>query len=706
MNKPLHIDFETRSAVDLRSAGLYRYFEDPTTDILCMAYAFGDEEPHIWTAEGVRGLVPEVTSHIANGGEIIAWNVAFERQGFEQIMGPRYGFPVPKLEQYRCTMAESYAMALPGSLDQAAPAIGLDIKKDNAGYRLMMKMCKPRLPRKGEATDKILWHETEEDKQRLYEYCKQDVRVEQAIAKRVLRLTDKELKIFQLDMQINDRGVHIDKPLCEQAKRIVLRDTQRLDDEMRLVTKGAVASGSAVAQLCDYLQDAGVPTASVAKDVITDLLILDIPNDCRRALEIRKEVAKTSTAKIDSMLSRVQSDGRMRGNLQYHGAGTGRAAARGTQLQNLPRPEIIKGDDESFSNNYELAISTIMSGSNVLVDMLYGKPLTVVADCIRGMITAAPGNDLLASDFSNIEGRVVAWLAGQEDKLGAFRAFDEGTGPDLYLVAAGGIFGVETKDAKPYRQIGKVTELSMGYAGGAQAFAKMSKNYGMQIGDHYANVWGAINDKFKEEAIKAWPQRGVRTGMEQKAWLAAEVIKLAWREKNHKIQQCWRDMEAAAIHAVSNPGETAEAGRCRYKRAGSFLWCLLPSGRALCYPFARMKQKRMPWSEDDTDLRWCVVYKSTDQFTRQWTEKIGYSGIFIENATQAVARDIMMEAMLRVEQKGYNVTLTVHDEILAEVPKGFGSLEEFQSIMTELPSWATGLPVSASGWRGERYRKG
>lgn len=698
--KPLHIDFETRSIVDLTKSGSYRYFQDKSTKVLCAAYAFGEEEPEIWFPG--TPCPQKIKEHIEKGGEIIAWNASFERQAFNKIMGPIHGWPVPKLEQYRCTMAESYAMSLPGKLDDAAPAIGLLVKKDAEGYRLMMKMCKPRTPRKGEDPKGIYWYESEEEIIRLGTYCKQDVRVEQAVGTRVLRLTKEELKIFQLDAKINDRGVYIDIPLCEQAKRVVLRDTQRLDDEMRDVSGGKINGGSNTAGLIAYLRDFGVPVDSVAKDIVTDLLILDLPKKCRQVLEIRKEVSKTSTAKIQSMLYRVQDDGRMRGNLQYHGAGTGRWAARGTQLQNLPRPEIIKGENEDFNKNYELAISTIMYGSNVLLDMAYGRPLTVVADCIRGMIVPGPGNDLLASDFSNIEGRLVAWLAGQEDKLDAFRAFDAGTGPDLYLVAAGGIFGLDPKDAKPFRQIGKVTELSMGYQGGPRAFANMGKNYGLKIGAHYPQVWGAISDEYKELAIKAWPDRGKKSGMEQKAWLAAEVIKLGWRGKNDKIKAYWKEVDEAVILAVTNPGNIVSAGKVKYKMSGSFLWCLLPSGRALCYPYARMKEKKMPWG----DMRWCVVYKSTNQFTKQWQEKVFYGGLGVENITQAVARDIMAEAMLRAEAKGYNIVLTVHDEIVSEVRKDFGSLEEFDKLMVDSPAWAEGLPVTAAGWRGVRYRKG
>lgn len=728
MNRPpLHLDGETRSTVDLPKCGAYVYFDDPSTDIWCVAYSFGDdpsEEPELWLP---GEPCPEaIVDHVINGGLVYAWNVAFERLMWEALLATEHGWPMPEPEQFRCTMSEALAQNLPGKLEQAAPAIGLDIVKDNAGHRLMLQMSKPRRPRKDEPKDALLWWDDEDRKQRLYAYCKQDVRTEKAIASKVLRLRPAELEIFLLDARINSRGVYIDANLCRMANVVVKEATSTLNQEMKEVTDYAVSSVANHTQLTQWLKLQGVDTDSVAKDVIEDLLIRDdISDDCRRALELRQEGAKTSTAKIAAMLRRRQKDGRMRGNLQYYGAGaTGRWAARGAQLQNLTRPVILKGEGEEFAEMVDDAVEAIMSGNTRMIEMMYDQPLTLVSDCIRSMICAPDGRDLLSSDYSNIEGRIVAWLAGQEDKLEAFRAFDRGEGPDLYLVAASGVFGLSIEDSRPYRQIGKVSELSLGYQGGPRAFAKMGRNYGMRMEQVSDTILDAATDELIDAAKEGWPKRGRFTGMRKDSWMAAEVIKLGWREKNNLIRDYWNEIEDAAVSAVSQPGEIFTANRIKYRFVRPFLFCQLPSGRMLCYPYARLeamvqaKSKSgeyiiTSWKDAQRrglgivrDVAPQIRYKSLDQFTRKWKEKAFYGGLGVENVTQAIARDVMAEAMLRVEEMGYEIVLTVHDEIVAEVDKGFGDLEEFNEVMAELPKWCPGLPITVAGWRGKRYRKG
>lgn len=720
----LHLDYETRSTVDLMKAGSHAYFEHPSTEVLCAAYSFDKEEPNLW--QPYERLEQRVVDHIASGGIITAWNATFERLASRHIM-PRHGWPKIADEQFRCTMTEAFGMAFPGKLDKAAPAMGLEIHKDDKGYRLMMQMCKPRAPRKNEEKHckicrgigcpkcyglgtNILWYDDEDRRQRLGLYCMQDVRVEAACGERILRLRPLEQKLYFLDMKINDRGVYIDKALCKAAQKVVESATDRLDKELKRVTAGKVSGVSNTTQLCQWLQTRDVNTDSIDKEHVEDLLILELPDDCRRALEIRQEGAKTSTAKIVSMLTRRQKDGRMRGNLQFYGASaTGRWAARGAQLQNLTRP-VILGDKKSeptpLEEQIREAIDSIFSGSSVMLELLYGKPLTLVADIIRSLIMAEAGNDLMSSDFKNIEGRVIAWLAGQEDKLDAFRAFDDGSGPDLYLVAAAGVYNVPVKEAKPFRQIGKVCELSLGFQGGPRAFAKMAKNYGVRIAKLYDGIWENADLSLKEKAEQAWGDRGRKTGMSQEGWLASEVIKLAWRAKNHHIEAYWHDIEDAAIQAVKRKGDIVTVENngigVKFRMVGSFLFCQLPSGRALCYPYPCLVETETPWGETRQALR----YKSVNQFNKQWEDKAFYGGLGVENITQAVARDVMAEAMLRVDEAGYNVVLTVHDEVVCEVPEDFGSMEEYNALMTVLPHWASGLPVTADGWRGKRYRKG
>lgn len=387
----LHLDFETKSEADLKKVGAHQYFEHHSTTVLCAGYSFGGEEPELWLPDDV--FVPDrIIEHVKSGGIIAAWNVNFERLAWRNVMTMKFNFPPVTDRQWQCTMTESLAMNMPGQLKDAAPAFGLEIVKDDIGHRLMMKMCKPRKPRKDEDQNAILWHEKPEDLLRLGEYCRQDVRVEHEISKRVLRLRPSEQKLYLLDMKINDRGVYIDKKLCEAAEVIVKTATARLDDEMKRVTGGAVGACTNVTQLVQWLRSKGVETESVDRESIEDLLIFEIPDDCRRALELRQEGSKTSTAKIGSMLARRQSDGRMRGNLQFCGASqTLRWAARGTQLQNLTRPQILGSkafEGIELEQQIESAIKAVYGGSSIVIELLYGRPMTLVADLVRSMICA------------------------------------------------------------------------------------------------------------------------------------------------------------------------------------------------------------------------------------------------------------------------------------------------------------------------------
>lgn len=313
---------------------------------------------------------------------------------------------------------------------------------------------------------------------------------------------------------------------------------------------------------------------------------------------------------------------------------------------------------------------------------------------------------LLSADFANIEGRVLAWIAGEQWKLEAFRAYDAGTGPDLYKVAASGIFGIPIEQVGKglKRQIGKVTELSMGYEGGVGAFVTMAPNYGLRIADHYDAVVAGVSSDFVEQAREKYAkdQKSIEKKWGSRTYIPAESIKLAWRHKHPKTVQLWRDTRDAAIEAVQQPGKTVvfAGGRLKFRVAGSFLWLQLPSGRCLCYPYPSLKDVKTPWGATQPSLR----YKGVNSFTRKWEECAAYGGLLVENIVQAVARDLMAEAMLRVDE-AYPLVLTVHDELLSEIFSEKADLEDFESRMEELPDWAAGCPVTAEGWVGARYRK-
>lgn len=303
------------------------------------------------------------------------------------------------------------------------------------------------------------------------------------------------------------------------------------------------------------------------------------------------------------------------------------------------------------------------------IDLSFGSPMQVISDCIRGFLEADTGKHFIACDFSNIEGRVLAWIAGERWKSRAFEDFDRGIGPDLYKLAASKIFSKSVKLVTPEeRQIGKVAELALGYQGGKRAFQSMAKNFGIKISD-----------------------------------AQADEIKVSWRNGHSQIVSFWRDLNEAAINAVKMPGVTFTPGhrKIKFKTSGSFLWCSLPSLRVLCYPYPKLKEVEVPWG----GMRDAVCYMAQNSMTKQWEESLLYGGLLSENVTQAVARDLLCHAMLNLEKFKYEIVMHVHDEIVCEVNEGFGSVDEMKKIMCQKPLWAEGLAVAAEGWDGKFYRK-
>ena len=669
MTSTLHIDFETRSIVDLKKTGVYVYAADMSTDVWCAAYAVDDEPVKLWVPGIDVDQLPngkmwdgpdEVRRAIEEGWTVVAHNANFERAIWRDVLAKRYGWPEPKLTQWRCTMAMALAMGLPGSLENAAAATGIAFQKDMDGHATMMRMARPRRPRKGENPKGIYWFDDEDRKQKLYAYCKNDVEAERALEKKLVQLRPFEQKIWWLDQIINDRGVHVDVALCQAALKVVETAADWLDAEMAKITRGWVSACTNVGEITGWLRANGCPDVdSIAKSELDALLARhDISPTVRRVLELRKEAAKASVAKIDALLRGKNDDNRARGLCQYHAASTGRWGGRRFQPHNVKRPDLEDVDG---------AIAAVGTGDANYVQLVYDEPLAVVGDCLRGMVCAAPGRRLVAADFSNIEGRVQAWFGGEEWKLDAFRAFDAGTGHDLYKIAYARSFGIRPENVdKPQRQIGKVMELALGYAGGVGAFQKMAVGYGVQVS----------NDK-------------------------ADELKIAWREAHPGIVAFWYDLERAAIRAVQNPGKPTYCRQIAFRTAGSFCWMRLPSGRAICYPYPQIVQRPTPWGE----MKPCFSYMGVNSYTRKWERCEAHGGVLFNNVVQGTARDVMAEAMVRVERAGYPVILTVHDEIVCERRIGEGSLPEFQQLMTTVPEWATGLPVAAGGFESLRYKK-
>lgn len=686
----LHVDFETRSACDLKVTGLYVYAAHPSTDVHCMAYSFDDEPVELWR----RGepIPPRVEMHITLGGIIFAHNAQFERAIFRHVMAKRYGWPDPDVEQWRCTMVMAYAMALPGALEHLGPALNTGFEKDMVGNRLMLAMSRPRRPKKGEPTDVVLWREEPADLARLYSYCEADVEAERAGDKRLVRLRPSEQALWHLDQRVNDRGVPVDAQLARRNLAIVEAHTRKLDREIAQVTDYEVNACSNVNHLKVFLKNRGVQlgeklnkatgvyTETLDKESVAVILAGDIDPAARRALELRQEGGKASVDKIDALLNGMDTDGRARGLLQFHAANTGRWGGRRFQPQNILRP------DEDF--DVDGAIDVILNHPTAramdILDAMFGTPITCVSYTLRGMVAAPKGRKIVAADFNNIEGVVLAWLAGERPRLHAFREYFAKRGPDLYLVAASGIYGIPvgqmSKKTHPEeRQIGKVAELACGYGGGVGAFQTMAATYGVTVPDDQANE-----------------------------------IKNAWRDANPAIVAFWQDLEDAALEAIRHPGRAVGAGPITYKVVGSFLWCRLPSGRALCYAYPKVYAVKTPWGQmkdavtfktvPNVSNRKKIVWDDTTN-SNKWARISTYGGALCENVTQAVARDLLAEAMVRLEGANYPIILTVHDENVSEVDEGFGSAKDYEEIMCELPDWAGGLPIAASGFEAERYRK-
>ena len=660
----IHGDFETRSEVELKDVGLDVYARHPSTDVWCFAWAIDDGEPDIW----FPGMpAPAPTKLLAPSQVLYAHNAQFEIAIWNHIMVPRYGWPKIYPHSVRCTMAMAYAMSLPGSLENASAALGLSEQKDMAGHRLMMQMSRPR---GYDDAGKPIWWDDFDKQIALQNYCKQDVRTEQALCKRLLTLSPSEQKLWALDYKINQRGVHVDRLAVSQAMTVVKRESDRLNAELFTVTEGCVSSTTEVAALTKWIQHKGVEIDGLAKaDVIDALKLDDVPADVRRALLIRQEGGKTSTAKLRTVLEILGDDDRARGLLQYHAAGTGRWGGRKLQPQNMPRPSI---SHEVIEQVLDTLATCTPDEAHSIITALFDNPLTVISDCLRGMISAAPGNILLCADFANIEGRGLAWIAGEQWKLDAFRAYDAGTGPDIYKLSYAKSFRIPVEQVtKENRFVGKVQELALGYQGGVGAFQTMAKAYRVEVSDE-----------------------------------RAEEVKVAWREAHPNVVNFWYAIESAAKDAVQRPGlvsyVTVKKAELAFLVKGSFLFCKLPSGRVLTYPYPKLKPIMTPWGEEKEQIH----YMSVDGKTKKWQETHTYGGKLTENVVQALSRDILAEAMTRLDAEGYPIVLHVHIGDLVESDEHrHNYLSLFEAYMKQVPKWAAGLPIAVEGWKGKRYRK-
>src|SRR5215469_1002558 len=463
-------DFETRSCVLLKSVGVYKYATDPSTEVLCGAFAVDDEPAKLWTP-GNR-----VPAEFIEAARNPAWIVCAHGAHFEDaierhVLHPRFGWPVFPVEKQRCTQAMALAVGLPARLSTAAIALELGNRKDAAGERLMHQTSKPRRPHKDENPNGIYWFDDQERLDRLFSYCAQDVRVERELYNRLPSLLPTKQAIWQLNYQINVRGFHIDRAFAEAARQIAQAAEPEIDQEIQEITSGDITSINQVARLTEWLRDHGCGLQKLDKKAIQRQLEKgddELSAPVRRVLELRAGGAQSAVKKINALLARAGADDRIRGAFRYHGAATGRWSGEGIQPQNLKRPVV---------DDLDAAIAAVATGDYEHVQALYARPLAVVGDCSRAMICAAPNHALIGADFSSIESRVLAWVAGEPWKLDSYRRFDatHDARDEPYCITACKIFnkpnGTFTKD-DPERSIGKTCDLALGYAGHLGAFRK------------------------------------------------------------------------------------------------------------------------------------------------------------------------------------------------------------------------------------------
>ncbi len=693
VEQSLFIDFETRSVVELKEAGPFVFAEHSTTEVWVACYAIGGGPVDVWHP---GDPVPaNLTAHVRAGLPLIAHNASFERVVWAKILSPRHGWPEPTLEQWHCTAAMAAAMALPRKLEKAAQVLGCTFQKDMVGNKLILRMAKPRTvegvpcplcdaagsEQAGSAECpcqrdpswrlKVTWHDDAKSIKRGTEYCIRDVETERELLTKLRPLPAFEREVWLLDQRINDRGVFVDLPIVCNAQRIVVDRLKELNSELYEVTAGAVGAATQIAKLLAWLRSKGVElpggteSNKLDKEKVKVLLQGDLPAECRRALEIRLEAAKTSTAKLQAYADRTSADGRMRDNLIYAGAGrTGRWSGKGAQLQNVPRPP-----ESMKSNDIDWMLKFIDSEWRIQdIEMLMPvQGLDLITACLRAMLISVPGHDLIAADYNAIEARGTAWLA---DAKGMLSVFERGEDPYLYMACQ--IYnkpqGSLTREGHPIeRQLGKTAVLGLGYQMGAERFKKTCEKDGVPITDDQA-----------------------------------ERVKRIYRASNPEIVRLWRELQEAAIRAVQNPGKWVEAanGRLGFLMDGRWLHLRLPSSRLLTYA-----NPRYELAETRFGPGWTVTFEGIDSFTHRWERRQIYGGMWCENAVQAICRDLLANAMLNIEAAGYPIVLSVHDEVVAEVRDKFGTVEEFEQIMCRLPDWASGFPVKADGWRAKRYRK-
>ena len=650
----LNIDIETYSEADITKVGVYRYVDDPSFEVLLIAYSFdedrelGLEEPCVIDLTSEE--VPEDLVDALQNPEVIkhAYNANFERIALAKFLG----IEMPP-EQWECTMVHAATLGLPGSLGKVGEVLGFaeDKEKDKEGKALIQYFCKPCKPTKtnGGRTRNLPEHAPEKW-EKFKSYCQQDVVAEIAIGERLekWKLPKTEYDLWCLDQRINDRGIKVDLPFVNGIVEFDIKHQEELLQEGRALT--GLDNPNSGTQLMTWLRQQGITTNSVAKDVVASIIKNTKDPVVKRMLEIKQELGKTSTKKFLTMQDCICSDGRVHGMLQFYGANrTGRWAGRLVQVHNLPQNHI---------EDIELCREIVAEQDFEAAEMLWGQLPFIFSQLIRTAFIASEGNRFIISDFSAIEARVLAWLAGEQWRIDVFNTHGK-----IYEASASQMFHVPLENIKKgskLRQQGKIAELALGYGGGLGAIKQMDRE-------------GSIPDD------------------------EIPLLVANWRRANPNIVKFWGLVEAAAKTAINEKREV-KTKWLHFSFEDNVLFIKLPSGRRIAYWNAHIGTG--PKGQANS-----ILYGGVNQTTKQWVDNVEtYGGKLTENIVQAVARDCLAVALTRVSQKGHKIVMHVHDEMVIDAPEHVAN-QDITEIMGQAIEWAPGLPLKGDTYDTKFYKK-
>ena len=691
MHETLHVDFETYCDLPIRLVGMETYARHSSCELLMMGYAFDNEAPKLWIPDGPwdYNLPPDVLEHIRDNRTVVAHNIAFEWNIFKHVLGITLNY-----SQCKDTMALALIHGLPKSLDGAAKAAGVEHIKDTRGATLIRKFCQPRKPTKNNPETRWFPNMAEAEWEEFCEYCLTDVRVERDLWNYFggFKLLPLEQWVYEETFRMNERGIPVDIPLAKKTIEYLEDYTASRIKRCEEITNGIPPTK--VGKLLEWLQ-ARVPVIENLQRVPLERILIDMPDldpEVKEVIEIRLEMGRVSTKKLEKIVQVDSGDSRVRGSFIYHGAGPGRFTAVGVQPHNFQRPTIENVD----------RVIELLDTDPEKIAVEFDNVLEAVGSAMRGFFKAPDGKILIVADYNSIEARVLAWLARQDDAVLLFHEEK-----DIYCDMAGFIFGRKADDikhgvndhdfeAEKQRKLGKDTVLGCGYGMSMNTFLLQMESKGN------TDIAGIpLRDDSRDRGTSG------KETWNRDAWSMACKAVYGYREKYQRIKYLWDLMEKAAMRAISNPRSIYTINKLvRFKMFDHNLVMQLPSKRRIYYPHCRIVERENKWTEN---MEKAIQFRTVSERGQQVAEWM-YGSKFTENAVQGIARDLLVYGMFQASKHGYPLIGTVHDEILTLCSK-YKSLKRFVKLICKLPQWAIGdnlehtIPLTADGYKAIRCRK-